>query len=468
MDPARYGPQGDAEAPQLLWRLARRNPDVEWVVVGKHGPIPDRSVVPGNVTIVWPEDVTRASVSMDKKGYFCAHCKVYYPGVHTMDVYCCDKAQALKDIERSLIKMSHEELDGMVVHLGQHGTSNYPIPEASGHWRDGKLTHPQATSRNYSEYLTRSLNAMGERTDGRAPVTWICTDPRNYMKARDVKWPTGLDHVLSQYRYSRPSKHERYGDTRDPQALGFTNARWERDREIWIVENSFQQADLELMILDDDWETWGQRPYEERRPIGVATTSMYVDRDEWRRSWLTKTYVVDQFPDAEVFGRWDDKSTEADVIGFTVQRNSVAQFPDLLASWRATVSLPAGTRSLDGIGWSVAKPYQAFAARTACFFVGPVDRQGWVLPSLERTPGAQPVCDGLWSVRGDDWTDEELHLARWLRVQEPGELKKRVDAVNTSRETYEWLTAAQRALLSRRRGQDYLESTIEMQLGIHQ
>jgi hypothetical protein len=465
MDPKKYGPQGDAEAPQLLRRLASRNPDVEWVVIGKHTTVPDFDFWPSNVRFVWPNGIPRAHVLAKGEDVLCAFCKTIKSNTDVA-AYCCDKGAQVVEVERSIVTMAYTELDGMIVHLGQHGTSNWPIPPSKGRWGD-VLTKPQAVSRNYSEFLTRSLNALNERTSGNTPVTYICVDPRNYPKARDIKWPTGMNDILSQHSYTRTSLHERFGDTRDPASLGFDWCRWEpnTDNQKWRAQNKFRQADLELMILADDWETWGDRPYEERASLGVATTSMFVDRDEWRRSWLTKTYVMDQFPDAQVFGRWDDKCLETDATTFEVQTNSVAQFPDLLASWRCTVSLPAGTRSSDGINWSVAKPYQAFAARTVCFFIGQVDQQGWVLPTFERTTLSHEVGPGLWSIR-DDWTQDELTLASWLRVQDPGDLKKRVDAVNTSRDTYDWLQGTQRALLARRWGQGYLESTIERQLGI--
>lgn len=465
LDPDKYGPQGDAEAPQLLERLALRNPDVEWVIVGKHGKVGSR-VFPPNVKIVWPDELPRARWNAKGKGnYFCSFCR---ETLNTFDVNArcqCERGNQVRDAELVLIE-TMRNLDGMVVHLGQHGTSQTSIPQSNDRW-DGKAdsyTNPQVWARNYAGFLVEGLNALGDRTDGKAPVSWICTDPRNYMKARDVKWPTGLDRILSQYQWSREQRHERYLDPRTPELLGF-DAKPLREGELWLATHRYRHANLELMILPDDWETWGQRDYAERNPIGVATTAFWDERPECRRSFLVKRYLVNTFaPHTEIFGKWDDKSVE-DVDGYPIQSNTVEQFPDVLGSWMVTVALPPPNRSQDGPRWTAAKPFQCFAARTACFMLGELDAQGWVLPSRAAAEGATQVASDLWSVR-TDWTEEELHLARWLRVGSPEEFAHKAHAVMTSVDTWRWITDAQRRTLARRWNERYTERVIEHQLGI--
>ena len=97
-DPARFGYQGDAEAPQLLYRLAARNPNVEWVVVGRNDgttefPCP-------NVVNAWvsPDGKTRTGAS---------------PGY----------------ADRLSVVMG--TLDGFVMHGGQTGTSHTSIPQST-------------------------------------------------------------------------------------------------------------------------------------------------------------------------------------------------------------------------------------------------------------------------------------------------------------------------------------------------
>ena len=354
-------------------------------------------------------------------------------------------------------------LDGMIVHCGQHGTTNQPVPQSTSRWSEGIVSHPQVWSMNYGGYLVRALNMLGDRTEGRAPVSWICTDPRNYIKARDIKWPSGMDDILSQYSFTRQQRHERYMDPRLPEELGF-KATTLRGGELWLVDHVYRLASLELMILPDDWATWGPKDFWDRAPYGIATSSGYVPKDEWRRSWVTREWFIKPFPSVEVYGPWDKRSLE-DVEGFEVKKNTVEEFPDLLGSWRVTLALPATSRGVDGVKWTTAKPYQCFAARVACFMMTTLDTQGWILPSRRRTENAKEIAPGLWSHR-TDWTDEEIHLATWLRVETPEEFASRAYAVASSEETWTWIVDAQRRCLERRWNQWYLERTIEWQQGI--
>src|SRR6185436_11982400 len=160
-----------------------------------------------------------------------------------------------------------EGLDGVVVHVGQHGTCSGVIPQIGHTWADLDVdperygTNPQAWTRNYERFLVDGLNRLGDRTDGRAPVVWLVTDPRNYLKTRSVKWPTGLNEVLAQYAYERHQRHQRFRDGRSPAELGLTDGRSvvdPKDKELWRVRHTYAYGGLELMILPDDWETWGQ------------------------------------------------------------------------------------------------------------------------------------------------------------------------------------------------------------------
>lgn len=459
----KYGAQGDPEAPNLLRRLALRNPEHEWWVVGKNSGYDTAATsMPSNVVNVWADGIPRGHYHQEAaaSGYVCGGCKQPLPDEGP--VTCCARGQGAWEADQYVAYVT-SQLDGMVVHVGQHGTSSIRIPQSNDRWTDLKRTTPQCWSRNYCGYLIQGMNWLGDRTDGRAPVAWVCVDPRNYLKARDVKWPTGTDRILAQYFYERDQRHERYLDPRDPGSLGF-EASTDREGEIWTVRHKYVHSGAELMILDDDWATWGHLDFEHRTPVGVASTSAWVPEDRQRRSWLIRKYVFDNFPDAEVYGSWDAKSLK-DVQGFSIHENAVSEFHQLLGSWRVTVSLQPTSRERWGEGWSVAKAYQCFAARVACFMVGKVDGQGWVLPSTVEVPRTAEVAPGLWSARSD-WTDEDLHLARWLRVRTPEEFAEKAKHVSQDRYTWEWLTGAQRSLLSRRWDEAQLEKTIESMLGI--
>lgn len=459
-DPDGFGFQGDAEAPHLLNRLASRNPDVEWVIIGRNdaGHIFDGT----NVTNLWADFDRKAEVA-ERKRMACPHGHVDKPGRGAP----CEPTT----FERGIIK-EIESLDGVVIHAGQSGTSHMHIPKADRTWdqfiEDWRehATRPYDWAMTYGGYLLRGLNALGNRTNGRTPTSWIITDPRNYAKARDLKWPSGLNDILCQYQFTREQKHERFRDPRLPSEFdhfGDWN-RPERDGELWISNHTYRYGGLELMMLPDDWHTWGSPNFENRLPVGVGTTSYKdVPANEMRRSEIVRDWILHPFPDAEVYGKWD-KTSLADVPEGTVIQNKPHEFQSLLERWRVTVALPAL-----GSTWTTAKPMQCFAARVVTFFIGRMDDQGWTLPSRRRGTGTHKVGElngrEFWSVRSD-WTEQDLHLAAWLRVETAEELEKRTSIVVEQQPIWQWLVDAQRSLLQRRWDEHYLECQIEKQLGL--
>jgi hypothetical protein len=465
-DRTKFGFQGDAEAPNLLLRLAERNPDVEWVIVGKN----DRCTqgLPANITNPWPVDADWFrngpvqhinSVKPDRMSSMITIENSPSYLINDMRSY-----NTARDVTRMIA-----ELDGMIVHVGQHGTCSGVIPLIGHTWDDVAIdpvtygTNPQAWTRNYEEFLVDGLNRLGDRTNGRAPVAWIVTDPRNYLKTRSVKWPTGLGNILAQYEYQRHQRHDRHGDARTPYSLNFSDiAETDSDAchsNLWRVRHTYRYGGLELMILPDDWETWGPAGYDDRQTIGVATTSFNVGRR--RRSEYVRDYLVNAWPDVEVFGKWDAVSL-VDIADHPVARRPPHEFPSHLNRWRCTIALPP----LD-TGWSTAKPFQCFAARTVCFMIEQLDEQGWIIPTRCHNDGTHYVGQvngrNFYSIR-DDWTEEDLWLAAWLRVDMPSELSERVDMMGPV--TWRVITDWQRNLLARRWNKHYTERLIEKQLGL--
>lgn len=76
------------------------------------------------------------------------------------------------------------------------------------------------------------------------------------------------------------------------------------------------------------------------------------------------------------------------------------------------------------------------------------------------------VADDLWSIR-DDWTSDDLNLARWLRVATPDEFVVRAKTASEDEGTWTWLVGAQRTLLQRRWDERRVENEIERRLGLH-
>lgn len=465
----RHGFQGDAEKPNLLRRLAVRNPDVEWVVVG-HNDAGERPLDLPNVTNPWAgarELAARTPPRAD--GYYRTPFAPYWTA---RPAWWCSEVTGFEDDLVELIS----DLDGVVLHVGQHAPTQLRIPQATRTWHE-TFTNPDLdgnrvydSMQSYCRYLVRGLNALGDKTLGRAPVVWLVPDPRNYLKARDVKWPSGTDELLAQATFTRSQRHERYQDYRAPEALGFRGVRLDRlnevdEHELWVAEHRYQHADLELMILPDIWEQFGAVPFAGRTPAGIATTSTKASvlGEGRRRSRLVGDYLLSAFPDAAVYGKWDAASL-ADVPADTVVEVRPDAFHASLEEWRVTLSLP-----IVESGWSVAKPYQCWAANTVCFYVEQVDAQGWTLPGRHHVPGTERVGAfrnvDLYSCR-TDWTDDDLALAAWLRVESPAEFADRAHRVVDDEATWTWLVDAQRDLLRRRWSARLLERTIERKLGI--
>lgn len=435
----RWGYQGDAEAPQLLVRLAQRNPDVDWVVVGRNDGDVDLGV--SNIINPWgSRQIGTAWGFSDKLAIYIS------------------------------------TLSGMVIQHGQSGTSHASIPQSTATWEDYyrdpllNATTPQDWGCQYAGFIIRGLNMLGDKTNGEAPVVWIVPDPRNYVKARDVKWPTGLDDILSQYSYDRTGKHERFRDPREPREFKLVrdyagSITSDRYGELWVADHRYRYAGLELMILPDDWEMWNATDFDGRLPAGIATTSFAVDPAEKEppRSKLVRDWLLPAWPQAEVRGKWDEKSL-AHVPKGTVIETKPDQFVPLLNRWRTTLALPAL-----GSSWTTAKSYQCWAAGVVAFMVGRLDGQGYQLPTRRVEPGASPVGEvagtTYYSIR-DDWTQEDLTLASWLRVESPEEFAGRSRYVASDRGTWEWLMSQQHDLLRRRWDAREIETTIEARLGL--
>jgi hypothetical protein len=463
-DENEFGFQGDAEAANLLRRLARRNRDVTWVLVGRNT-LGDRQLEP-NVENFWATRDADLDIR-ERKELACPH---GVPGSQPRTGACSPTT-----FERKLFA-EMAKLDAVVIHVGQScGTVHTHIPRKGSTWRQFQedwqthATRPLNWAMTHGAYLTRGLNALGDATDGRAPVVWLVTDPRNNIKARDLKWPTGLDDVLAQYQFTERQLHNRYTDGRTPsefpQYRGWNVIALE-DGELWRSTHSYRYGGLETMMLPDDWNTWGAPSHAQRVPLGVATTSFAATlRNEPRRSELVRDWMLAADLSAEVYGKWDRASLD-DVPPDTVKLNDPGEFQSLLERWRVTIALP-----VVGSSWTTAKPYQCFAARTVCFYPGRLDDQGWTLPSRRNVKGTKLVGTvgdvKLWSVR-DDWTDNDLRLASWLRVETPSEFHQRARWVSDDEYVWRMLVGAQRELLQRRWDEHFVETTIERKLGLRQ
>lgn len=178
--------QGAAAPANLLLRLALRNPFVEWVLISHHANNQLLDVWPHNVVTPWPDYLA------GKQAYHNA----YVAGTRVLDLV----NPSVRDFEDQVVIPLIESLDAMVVLLGSNTSGSLPIPKKSSSWGEGDLMKPMEAMLNTGRYILEGLNRLADRTDGRAPVIWLCEDPRNELKMRDLKWPIGVGACIASYK----------------------------------------------------------------------------------------------------------------------------------------------------------------------------------------------------------------------------------------------------------------------------
>lgn len=377
---------GDADVVNLLRDLARWYPDDEIVLVGRNS---EDGILPANVTNPW--------TSADGKS-------------------CREEIRKEKNavrrlaITREFTDPMFDAADAVVMWLGQHGTSNQPIPMVGENW-GGTLTNPQDSFLNYAGFLIAGVNRWRDACDGRREEVWLCPDVRNYWKGRDLKWPISRG-VLAQYDHTHQTKHERWGDTRDPGTLGF-EASWENGT--WVTWTNMYYSGLELTALVPD-ALLGEWDLGDRKPFGMIVNENRKDCRNNRLDILCE-WVLPHYPKAELFGTWSDQSQR--ILGRTIAPVAHGEMYETLASWRCTFTTPAS-----GSGWATAKPWEAFATGTVCFFHPAYDDQHHIL------------------------READPNLRHWLCPPTPEALWKAVDAVNRDDGAYAWLVGRQREHLA--------------------
>jgi hypothetical protein len=418
LSPAKWGVVGgDDEPPLLLKTLATRHPEHEWIIVGRNSlEQPHEVGLPANVTNPWTE-----LMPLVKR-----------------DVAGRDQPQRITgdDLQHVIAVYDHytrplfEQLDGLIVWAGQHGTSNSPLPKIGTSYEDNDYTQPQKSFTLYASYILRGINAFRERDPLRYEEIWLVPDPRNYPKPRDLKWPQRLP-ILAQYEFTKNEKFERYRDSRTPTECGF-DAQVDETGHVWNATQRYVYSGLEICgVLPEHIDSRFSTDWERREHFGlfINEARAYVKRN---RLDAMMEYVVPLRP-AFVHGKWSDKSKAQlelpENVGYAVEPAPAEVYYDKLRSVRCTLTTPSS-----GSGWATTKPWQAFAVGTVCFFHPDYDTQGHIIPTLRQALSGAVA-------------DEKLaNLARWLRVTDPNELEKRVKYLNENRDAWLWLIRAQRAL----------------------
>ena len=392
---------GDIDVIAILHQLATRRPNDEFILVGKNSGERPRDVgFPDNVTnpwIRWGSEWKTFARTLTRDGNRLSE----------------DSVRRVNEWYDTYTFPTFKGLDALIVWDGQHGTSNTPIPKVGGGWDD--VTRPLDSFTLYASYIVRGINGFRFSDPLRREEIHIIADARNYLKMRDLKWPL-RNPVLGQFTFEHEAKYERYTDLSNPDVLGFPEARWEGSH-VWIHPVRYIYAGVErcalvpgtpyasLMNYSEEWDT------RKRFGLFINEARAYVNSDIARKT-VMQEYVLPLQPDW-VHGKWT--ATSLRELGINIEPAPWSEYYTTLQSVKCTFTTPSS-----GSGWTTLKPWEAFGCGTVCFFHPAYDTQNNALE------GADPS------------------LIAWLRVENPEQLRVRVDAVCNDENLWRWLIRAQR------------------------
>lgn len=379
---------GDADVARALHILADARPNDEIILLGRNsGEPPSDAGYPSNVTNPWTQWKPQMKKAMSGRS-------------GDADLI----SRSMSWYEKNTLP-SFLDLDALIIWAGQHGTSNMPIPMV----KSADVTTPQTTFVLYASFIINGLNQWRDQKPEREEI-WLCPDPRNYLKARDIKWPRNSS-VIAQYEYVRDAKHYRFNDTSQPHEHNLT-AEWD-DANVWLAPDRYTYDALELTALPHPGKMKAWCPWMLREPFGMVVNEnrAYVSKN---RLGVLKEWVLPYWPECDIRGVWTEKS-KVQLGRLDISPTPYSSLAMTLQGWKSTLTTPAS-----GSGWATAKPWECFAYGTVCFFHPQYDDQDWIL------------------------RDASKELREWLRVSSATDLKKRVDHLDKNEGAWTWLVTEQR------------------------
>lgn len=400
---------GDADVGRALHTLSRMRPDDEFLLLSANScEDPADALYPDNVKNIWATDVNE-----QRKAYAKSNRQRQEGGAMTKDTV----AKMLEFYDATVVPM-YDKVDEIIVWAGQHGTSNMPLPSVKDR---SVLTVPQDAFVLYCSHILNGINRWRDVDPASREEMWLCPDPRNYLKARDVKWPL-QNSIIAQFEQTRTTKHERFGDS----TLPSKGVEWGEIGGVWVAKSKYTYDALELTALPSPARIPRITvPWDQRFPFGMVVNENRAYVAKSRSDALTE-YVLPFWPQAEIFGKWTQASMEK--IGRTDIRSCPYEYlGPTLQRWRSTLTTPAS-----GSGWATAKPWECFAYGTVCFFHPDYDTQGHILRDI-----APDVRD-------------------FLRVKSPEQLRERVTQLDTDQTMWTHIVRTQR---------DHYEAKYDQHLG---
>lgn len=380
---------GDVECAAVVGEMARRHPNDRFVLLGRNtGEKPSDVGLPDNVFNPWVEWGPELRQRINDAGL-------------NKGTLTSARQLLLKEIFTDITLPAFVDCDAHVWWVGQHGTSNTPIPKV--HDRDA-LTKPQDWCAYYSSFVFTGINAWRDLNPLTNEEIYLNADPRNYHKMRDLKWPLCYP-ILTQHTFSHTLKHERYGDPRTPAECGFNSFVDRVDPGVWVATTLNTYARLEVNGLAPETPfgklisfnpSWVNRNH---FGLFINEAGQY-GKDEVRRVNIFRDWIAPLSP-AWVHGTWSQESIRA--LGRAIVPAPWEKYYPCLHSVHSTITTPSS-----GSGWATCKPWEAFAAGTVCFF--------------------HPLYDVQNNILGD----APNALREFLRVATPRELSEKVHAVHNN------------------------------------
>lgn len=418
---------GDQDVQVLLLKLAKRHPDVEFVLIGKNsGESPQAVGYPANVTNPW--EVWRSTFK-----------NVPFSKIVAKTV--ADKPETMKRIADkvqefvALAKPYLDTADDWIDCLGQHGAANTFIPQivaeladgtkVAGSWDNPETwTNPQMSFVNYCSYLAGAMKYWTEQVcrhqDG---PQFICFDPRNTIKIREISWPPRRP-ILAQYNQTYSSKVERYSDPTNPADYGFEGFTW--DATCWAGKLDYKYGAVELCSMPaPELLEYNHEPPTTR--FGIISNETRKQVKNFRSKFIVE-WIIQQLPDSEIYGQWSKESLgwfQHEGLKTKVEPVPYSKMYSTLRTFKSTLTLPAS-----GSGWATIKAWEAFANGVVCFFHEDYDDQGHIIPTLEQAQA--------------DPTHPLSELALFLRVRNRQEFLERVNLIDHDDERWRYITTLQR------------------------
>lgn len=237
------------------------------------------------------------------------------------------------------------EFDAWVIWLGQNGSSLHCVP-ATQKKMLGQMTQPLISLINYGYPLVHMVNQLGVKP------FWLCPDPRNTIKFRDL-WDPQQRPILAQFNATS-------GITKGTNSVSFYD---ERDGKLRKGTVKYVYSGIEMLAVPPQDRPTAVPPLLFGLLVNEGPTNVPNRRVDLVQKWCKGEY--------EIYGHWTQKSMG--ILGRDIYPIEVHDVRSVLQRWKATMTFPASNS-----GWATAKPWECFAAGTICFKHPLYDVQGHI------------------------------------------------------------------------------------------